>query len=113
MCTSSGDCCSDYASVCGGGGGGGGANSCVGNCNGQAPGGCYCDTACTGAGDCCADYANACGGGGGGSGSLCGKNPAATCKSMCGGAGKGSCYCDDFCQTAGDCCPDFAACGCF
>jgi hypothetical protein len=32
---------------------------------------------------------------------------------MCGGAGKGSCYCDDFCQTAGDCCPDFAACGCF
>ena len=36
--------------------------SCVGNCGGQAPTGCFCDEACCGFGDCCADKYVACGG---------------------------------------------------
>lgn len=43
---------------------GGGApdpNSCVGNCGGQAPGGCWCDDQCAGFGDCCSDRAAVCG----------------------------------------------------
>ncbi len=51
------------------GGGGGGPNSCVGNCGGQAPGGCYCDTSCAFFGDCCPDKFQVCDmGGGGGTG---------------------------------------------
>jgi hypothetical protein len=34
--------------------------TCVGFCNGQSPGGCYCDGDCFGAGDCCADICQAC-----------------------------------------------------
>lgn len=79
-CFSYGDCCPDYASVCGGGGGGAGgggaggsgggtgSGSCVGYCGTQAPAGCYCDTSCVGFNDCCSDYFSACGGGGGGAG---------------------------------------------
>ena len=37
-----------------------GPNSCIGHCNNQAPGGCYCDTACVSNNDCCADYQTAC-----------------------------------------------------
>ncbi len=43
------------------GGGGGGPNSCVGNCGGQASGGCWCDSACAGFGDCCGDKLSVCG----------------------------------------------------
>ncbi len=34
--------------------------TCVGSCNGQSPGGCYCNSVCFGAGDCCADICLAC-----------------------------------------------------
>jgi hypothetical protein len=43
------------------GGGGGGPNSCVGNCGGQASGGCWCDSSCAGFGDCCSDKVSTCG----------------------------------------------------
>ena len=36
-------------------------NSCVGNCGGQAPGGCYCDSQCSFYGDCCSDKVSVCG----------------------------------------------------
>ena len=35
-------------------------DSCVGNCGGQAEGGCYCDAACMEYGDCCEDFCEAC-----------------------------------------------------
>ncbi len=35
-------------------------NSCVGNCGGQAPGGCWCDDQCAGFGDCCTDNISVC-----------------------------------------------------
>ncbi len=35
-------------------------DSCVGNCGGQAPGGCYCDNLCQQYGDCCSDYVAVC-----------------------------------------------------
>jgi len=40
----------------------GGDDSCVGNCGGQAPGGCWCDNSCAALGDCCVDLGPACGG---------------------------------------------------
>jgi hypothetical protein len=52
-CTSYGDCCDDYVSVCAESG------SCAGNCGGSA-GSCYCDDACSGYGDCCDDYVPEC-----------------------------------------------------
>ncbi|MBX3130239.1 MAG: hypothetical protein KF718_26210 [Polyangiaceae bacterium] len=90
--------------------------SCAGLCGAQAPQGCYCDADCAGYGDCCADYASVCGGGGSppseptpppqtpppGSG--------ASCVGFCGSSSPvpgGSCYCDDSCETFGDCCADF------
>ncbi len=36
-------------------------NSCSGNCGGQAPGGCWCDSQCAQYGDCCADKVPVCG----------------------------------------------------
>jgi hypothetical protein len=36
-------------------------NSCVGNCGGQAPGGCWCDSSCASYGDCCSDKVSVCG----------------------------------------------------
>lgn len=36
-------------------------NSCVGNCGGQAPGGCWCDSLCANYGDCCSDKVPVCG----------------------------------------------------
>lgn len=36
------------------------AGSCVDNCNGQAPSGCWCDALCATYGDCCDDYVEAC-----------------------------------------------------
>ena len=39
-----------------------GPQSCLGNCGGPAPGGCYCDDACQDYGDCCSDYSGCCGG---------------------------------------------------
>jgi hypothetical protein len=41
----------------------GGESSCVGNCGGQAPSGCYCDDGCPDP-ECCADWAAVCMGGG-------------------------------------------------
>ena len=47
------------------GGGGGGPppdpNSCEGQCGGQAPGGCWCDSQCARFGDCCPDKVAVCG----------------------------------------------------
>jgi len=43
-----------------GSGPGGGANSCVGNCGRQAPGGCWCDFWCVFFGDCCPDRNSVC-----------------------------------------------------
>ena len=37
------------------------SNSCVGNCDKQAPGGCWCDDKCDETGDCCDDKESACG----------------------------------------------------
>ena len=37
------------------------ANSCVGMCGGQAPGGCWCDDQCAHNGDCCIDVEETCG----------------------------------------------------
>ncbi|WP_437821453.1 hypothetical protein [Sorangium sp. So ce1078] len=53
VCSTYGDCCSDYAPECN-------PNSCSGSCGGRAPGGCWCDSACSSFGDCCSDYAPAC-----------------------------------------------------
>jgi GH25 family lysozyme M1 (1,4-beta-N-acetylmuramidase) len=37
------------------------ASSCVGQCGGQAPGGCWCDEECAHNGDCCVDVEETCG----------------------------------------------------
>ena len=50
-----------WVDVCEGSGGGGGPNSCVGNCGGQASGGCWCDSQCASFGDCCSDKVSVCG----------------------------------------------------
>src|SRR5512143_1644292 len=34
--------------------------SCLGQCGGTAPGGCWCDTECAAYGDCCPDQASQC-----------------------------------------------------
>jgi subtilisin family serine protease len=55
--------CSDFsndgidACACGGGGGAPAADSCIENnaCGGEAPAGCFCDSACVNFGDCCPD----------------------------------------------------------
>ncbi|MEM6992155.1 MAG: hypothetical protein AAF721_16715 [Myxococcota bacterium] len=132
-CTGNGDCCTDYSQHCsdggdgdgdGGGDGGGEAGddgagaTCVGRCGAAgSDNSCYCDSECTANGDCCSDYASACpnggadGGDGGGDGG--GGGETATCNGFCGGAGAdASCYCDDSCVEAGDCCADYdATCG--
>ncbi len=41
--------------------GSGGADSCIGNCGGQASGGCWCDSSCSFWGDCCSDKVAVCG----------------------------------------------------
>jgi len=53
-CETNGDCCTDYAPLCG---------SCVGICGDEAPGGCWCDSDCETNGDCCGDYDSVCAGG--------------------------------------------------
>jgi hypothetical protein len=40
--------------------GGGDPDSCLGNCGGQAPSGCFCDDQCAGFGDCCDDQISVC-----------------------------------------------------
>jgi hypothetical protein len=81
-CVQQGDCCADYAALCGSTGpvcgdgkceGGESASSCptdcavpddscVGHCGDQAPSGCYCDAECVDNDDCCDDFAAVCGG---------------------------------------------------
>ena len=57
-CVQYGDCCADYATVCGGSTT---AGSCAGQCGSDdAVGGCYCNAECVQYGDCCPDYATAC-----------------------------------------------------
>ena len=97
------------------GGGGGQNDSCLGQCGGQAPSGCYCDAQCVGQGDCCEDACSVCGvcgegdeagesGGGTGETSGGGTGP---CAGNCGQAGSsGNCYCDSSCVTYDDCCED-------
>jgi len=78
-------------------GGGGGGDSCAGFCGGQAPAGCWCDTACINFGDCCPDKRVQCGGSG----------AAGTCVGSCGlQSAPGSCWCDSLCSQFGDCCPN-------
>lgn len=45
-----------------------------------------------------------------GSGLAAASSPAGSCAGSCGGHA-GSCWCDDTCAEAGDCCPDVAVCG--
>lgn len=107
----------------------GGPNSCVGNCDKQASGGCWCDKDCAKYGDCCADIQAVCGGApdaGGGSGGASGSGgatgsdagaayPGCTA-ALCGtttsskdvGTGK-TCYCDSQCASFGDCCSNRAS----
>lgn len=108
--------CSSCPSDCGecGGGGTGGCGSdptftCAGVCGGSGLG-CYCDSVCEDYGDCCPDKVACCGGGGGG-GNTCGANPFDTCSGSCGVYdASSSCQCDDYCETAGDCCSDKSLC---
>jgi len=39
----------------------GGGGGCSGNCGGQSPDGCYCDSGCVNFGDCCSDACAQCG----------------------------------------------------
>ena len=74
----------------------GGANSCDGNCGGQAPGGCWCDDQCAGFGDCCSDKV-----------AECDSDPNSCLdNSTCGGQAPGGCWCDSQCTAFGDCCSD-------
>lgn len=126
-CGANGDCCDDYAPVCGGdptdgdttdgdptdptdgdSTGGGEGGSCYGYCDTQDPvdngdgTSCYCDATCELTGDCCYDYEDACNG-----------PTAGSCAGVCGSpdaidVGDGtSCYCDDLCAGNGDCCYDY------
>ena len=92
-------------------GGGPGPLTCQGHCGNKAPSGCWCDAQCKTKGDCCPDFAAACPAmaapkapnkGGGGPGPL-------TCQGHCGKQAPSGCWCDPFCKTKGDCCPDFGA----
>jgi hypothetical protein len=126
-CGGNGDCCDDFAEVCGGdptdgddpsggsedsGGseesGGDQGGSCAGACGDQTPiegadgSTCYCDSTCELSGDCCGDYEDEC------------EMPAGeTCAGVCDSAdpqdaGDGtSCYCDALCVDNGDCCGDY------
>jgi len=78
-------------------------NSCEGNCNGQAPGGCLCDDACDGYGDCCSDACDECS-----FLSFCPvTNPDAnSCAGYCNIEAPGGCWCDVTCEGMGDCCND-------
>lgn len=74
------------------------APSCVEQCGGSSPDGCWCDTACVSYGDCCPDYAAEC-------------NPD-SCFGACGLQALGGCWCDSACASYGDCCSDkTAVCG--
>ncbi len=71
------------------------ANSCADHCDGQAPGGCFCDSLCWQFGDCCDDYAPEC------------LEGALTCVGSCGEQSPGECWCHASCVEFGDCCPDY------
>ncbi len=79
----------------GGNGGDDDPDSCVGHCDGQAPGGCWCDSQCIGFGDCCDDACEEC--------DHC---PAVFCDGHCEGQHPDGCWCDEKCDGFGDCCPD-------
>lgn len=70
-------------------------NSCAEHCDGQAPGGCFCDPLCIQYADCCDDYVAQC---------LPG---APSCVGHCGGQSPGECWCEAGCQEYSDCCPDY------
>jgi hypothetical protein len=78
-------------------------DSCERNCGGQAPAGCWCDSACTSFTDCCDDFCDFC--------SeidpiFCGE-PGAGCEGSCGGQSPDGCWCDSSCPGFSDCCDDF------
>jgi hypothetical protein len=116
QCASMGDCCSDYASVCGGTGSEPPPEtpsptpspSCQGLCQSDQPvpgssPACYCDSLCNGNGDCCADFASAC------NASPSGPSCAGICGSPSAVPGSNpACYCDASCASMGDCCADAA-----
>jgi cytochrome c551/c552 len=72
-------------------------DSCVGNCGGQSPDGCWCDGQCVDFGDCCDDACDECG--------QCEPTPG-SCVGSCGGQSPDGCWCDGKCVDFGDCCDD-------
>ncbi len=85
----------------------GNPSSCVGHCQAQAPGGCWCDTACTSSGDCCSDYKAVCMG-------TCtptcsGKSCGAT--DGCGGTCSGTCPAGQVCSVNKICVTPNTVCG--
>jgi len=113
LCTSYGDCCSNYNEECGGGGepeptdppaqGG-----CVGFCGSSNPDeGCYCDDLCTEYGDCCSNFDTECGDGSEPTPSS-DDGTAGGCVGFCGSSNPNEgCYCDDSCTYYGDCCSNY------
>jgi len=88
--------------------------SCVGKCGGYAGNNCYCDDECEDSGDCCSDYKDIC------EDSAPPSPPSpsppspsppspspGSCVGKCGGYAGNNCYCDDECESAGDCCSDY------
>lgn len=75
-------------------GGQGSDESCQGHCDGQAPGGCWCDSKCQGFGDCCDDACEQC--------DYC----PVSCEDNCGAQHPSGCWCDEKCAGFGDCCND-------
>ncbi|XP_076067579.1 uridylate-specific endoribonuclease A-like isoform X2 [Oratosquilla oratoria] len=88
MCTTFGDCCSDYSSVC---------LSCKGRCaegfNRKRP--CHCNKGCVSHNNCCRDYNDAC----------------LSCKGRCGEGYQSAkpCQCNSNCANYGNCCHDFSS----
>lgn len=71
LCSTYGDCCSDYYALCT-------QQTCSGRCNAALDNSkpCQCNSACVNFGDCCPDYQSLCVGGGGGT-------PDVTCDISC------------------------------
>lgn len=74
------------------------ADSCAGNCGGNA-GSCWCDDLCAQYGDCCPDKVAECD-------APPPPDPTLSCDGNCGG-NAGQCWCDSLCTQYGDCCEDF------
>jgi len=101
LCTSYGDCCSNFNEECGGDGSDDGP-SCKNLCGGgNCSMGCYCDSMCSSYNDCCPDYFEECTDGGSP------PTPGAGCENACGGSSPDGCYCDVGCEQFADCCSNY------